>query len=254
MPRKVKVTTKRRTYRKGYFRRAKARRDNAYSLTVRRPMGGFPDVYFAKHKAAATTALSAATTSYVAWNWNNPVTQIGPSINGGSLAVNVPAGIPYLLGSTSGATGSFSNGPYLQARVNAAMITCRYIPTATGPSTISMALVPSDNAITSNWTFARAAEQPYASSITSPGNQTTRPITLKKFQTVRKQLGYKYKSSVEANPNLQISNASTASAQVYFNLMIEGDGTTNLTGQLEWEIVVFMEYWNRNAQYLNIMR
>jgi len=246
---------KRRTTRRKFNRFAKRRfnrrskRMNNANKVIARPMGGFPDRYFARHKIVGYFTTPAATTCYASWNFMSPTTGFGPSLNGGAYTNNFASGMAYLIGLIADTPAV---APYLNGRVNGCSFKIKITPAASGPLQVNSCLWPATQPTTSTIGFATASEQPYAKSVSIPGNQTSRPALLKRYISTRKLVGYRYKSSIEASPNFTFTAGGAAPTHLYYNLFMYGDGITNLLAQVEWEATLYVEYFNRTTWYSSV--
>jgi len=234
-PRRVKV-------------KSKARRDMPTRLICRQP-GGFPDRYFARLKVVGQNTLVAAVNNYIAWNFAT-ITQpnaFGPNINNGGFQTNYPSGVSMLISNP----GTAANvAPYSQYRVHGCTMTVKINPGSSGPQMITAVLVPSTRSISSygaSTSYPQLAEQAHSVTRSVSGNQTNRPLYIKKFISSRRLLGIKHKAAYEALQSQWGGYNTQPSTGLYHNLYLSGDGTTNLVGLFEWEAIVFVEFFNRNS-------
>lgn len=257
MPRKFRSKPRtggrrtRRRFKRKSMRRRKARRD-APTRVVTKVLGGFPDRYFCRLKAvnAETQVSLISSTTFWSFYGNSIATGVGPSKQGGAYEANVPAGVQYLLGT---ATDEPAHAPYIFCRVWGSSIKISYTPTPDGPTVVTMVVFPAliaakDISPSGSTTgFNVTGEQAYSKIRQGPGAQTSKPMIIKSFMSTRKIFGL-HKAAVEGNPNFYHFSTTNPPSPWFWNLYIYGDGSTNLSGSLNYEITYYVEFFGRSNQ------
>lgn len=215
---------------------------------ISKQLGGFPDRYFCRLKATGAFTPSAATSHYITWIGNS-LMKSGVSVNGGSITAANTAGAKYLLG----LPGAPASAPYAAYRIWGSSIkikssqatstlTAQQLDYVLNPS-LSAASEPSDAGYGTS-TLSVTADQPFAKTKSMVVNNTGKPLFFKQFISLRRIFGIKYKAAIEGDNNF-VAATLVEATPFYWNLHIYGDGSTNISPRVEFEIVYYVEFFER---------
>lgn len=235
--------------RKGTSRRFKRSKRKSFrslpSITKNRTLGGFPERYFTRLRVTGSGAFPAAAQQYLTFKGNSLGINSGPSVNGGAFSAGVASGMSFLICNPA---DNPLTAPYTLYRVWGSSIKLRFTNISTGPAAVDYFLFPS---IKSGINIGSSSinvigEQPLVKSKSSVGNNTTKPIMFKRFMSVRKAFGFKYRSAVEGNGNFSGTYNTDPVATWFWNIYAFGDGATNITGRYEYEVTHYVEFYQRS--------
>lgn len=240
-------------------------RETTLTLPFRRNLQMYPDRYIVSGHTSFGTSVSQAGTIGTDQKWyfdmmaNAICNGNGPSINGGGLGTNVPAGLYYLLGSQDkGAAHAGGNAPYLQYRVHQCAIKVTYIPDQAVATNCPAALVIVPMAYAENsgnltsMTLSQLIEQPMAKVkyIPSTVNGNVRGCTCYNSQRTMRILGNRYKASDE-NGLLDGSYSTNPTVLWQWHVRLTTISASNtsyaLYGHFQVELWYNIEFKNRNS-------
>lgn len=181
--------------------------------------------------------------------YGNGIYNIGPNLNNGGFAANNPSGAKFLIGNSSSEP---SLAPYQFVRVWASAIFFRFIPvTASGPAFYTISVIPGNQPASSIGTesLGLVGEQAYSRNRFVGKSFTGSYIGIKHFMTTRKIFGIKNKAAIEGDENYSHNYNNFPVKAWYWNVWINGDASTNMTGNVMCEVTYMCEFFTRQTLF-----
>lgn len=235
------------------------------SVIIKNPSWrGFPDRYFTPLVTQSSVVFSPGfSNTFNSWKGHS-VLNVGPSQSGGAYNASFPSALTYFLRSNQ---GNYTSGaPYTDFRVWGSKIEVRYTPTqfvttiqpTTGApanfqqaelqSMVRLILYPAQygSNVTDQLNNALThSEQPYVKIMDVPATTTSSTRVMRHNMSLRKILGYKYKSTVES---LTPGNYNVDPGGLwYWNFLIFADGTGSYAGVINVKLTHYCEFFTRNT-------
>lgn len=237
----------------GAKRRYIKRKRDSPTKVVTKTLGGFPDRFFCKLKTIGEFTPAASVSGYISWHSNSFGPNNAQNVNNTGYNSIYPSGLKFLLGAS---TDNPAVAPYGSYRIWGSVIKVRYTPTGAGPVALTCCLFPSygpndDAPSIGASTLSTIGEQPYVKVGRVNGNNTGRGLLMKHMISTRRMSGLKHKAAIEGNQGFVgiVGTPPLAANLTHWNFYIFGDSATNLTGRVEWELIQYIELFDRNCPY-----
>jgi len=189
---------------------------------------------------------TSSTGQYAASFYGNSIVYCGPQYNyTGGFNNQAPTGAAYYFGTNGANSGSGSPAQYGQYFVRSSKIMVSAINSASGSIGGTCTVLPSTNSSLVGFTASNLLEQPFSvtfdlGAYASAGNSAA-PV-INNTMSTRKLLGYKYNSSLEANPQLNgiitVGSGVPALPWYWHVIFCSANGSTSI-----------VQYWNVTVDY-----